>query len=114
MNLAAAEEQLAERENANLLYVAMTRAKQALIVSGVSGAGPQASWHARLRAAAQQLADTGDTQDAVVYGADLEAAEKISVGPQAAAHTTSAPAEALRCPLPTGERRVPATGRGGL
>src|SRR5262245_4119780 len=31
---AAVEEQLAERENLNLLYVAMTRAQQALIVSG--------------------------------------------------------------------------------
>ena len=37
--IAEEEARLAERENLNLLYVAMTRAKQVLIVSGSEGRG---------------------------------------------------------------------------
>ncbi|MBK6743690.1 MAG: UvrD-helicase domain-containing protein [Hydrogenophilales bacterium] len=44
------ERQLAERERLNLLYVAMTRARQALFVSGLETAG-EGSWLVRLRAA---------------------------------------------------------------
>ncbi len=53
-----AEERLQAREEMNLLYVAMTRAKQALVVSGNSrGADREQnkkahSWHDRIRAAA--------------------------------------------------------------
>ena len=43
------ERALAERENLNLLYVAMTRARQALFVSGLDGAGEE-TWLGRLRA----------------------------------------------------------------
>jgi ATP-dependent helicase/nuclease subunit A len=58
-----AEATLAERENWNLLYVAMTRAQQALLVSGVKGRASKAekddapaaeiagSWYVRLAAA---------------------------------------------------------------
>lgn len=57
-----AEAALAERENWNLLYVAMTRAKQGLLVSGVKGRASKAekegaaaeiagSWYVRLAAA---------------------------------------------------------------
>ncbi|WP_019448244.1 exodeoxyribonuclease V subunit beta [Cupriavidus sp. BIS7] len=58
-----AEASLAERENWNLLYVAMTRAQQALLVSGVKGRASKAekddapaaeiagSWYVRLAAA---------------------------------------------------------------
>src|SRR6185295_12295227 len=45
------EEHLAERENLNLLYVAMTRAKQALIVSGSEGKGRAGSWYEKVRVA---------------------------------------------------------------
>ncbi|MBI3903064.1 MAG: UvrD-helicase domain-containing protein [Nitrosomonadales bacterium] len=45
-----AEEEYAKREEMNLLYVAMTRAKQALLVSG-SGEADDASWHGRIAAA---------------------------------------------------------------
>jgi len=60
---------LAERENWNLLYVAMTRAQQGLLVSGVKGRAARAeevgdaeiagSWYVRLQAAgvAQAVAD---------------------------------------------------------
>ncbi|MGO4330907.1 UvrD-helicase domain-containing protein [Cupriavidus sp. 2TAF22] len=58
-----AEAALAERENWNLLYVAMTRARQGLLVSGVKGRASRSaesaqgnreiagSWYARLQAA---------------------------------------------------------------
>jgi ATP-dependent helicase/nuclease subunit A len=45
----AAEEALAEREAMNLLYVAMTRAKQALLVSGNGDAKPE-TWYGRIHA----------------------------------------------------------------
>ena len=48
------EESLAERENWNLLYVAMTRARQALIVSGVAN---------KRDASAAQATDEGDVPD---------------------------------------------------
>ena len=50
------EESLAERENWNLLYVAMTRARQALIVSGVAN---------KRDASAAQATDEGDVPDVV-------------------------------------------------
>ncbi|HEX8979194.1 MAG TPA: UvrD-helicase domain-containing protein [Parasulfuritortus sp.] len=46
------EQALAERENLNLLYVAMTRARQALIVSGLEGA-KDGTWLALLQPALQ-------------------------------------------------------------
>ncbi|MBI4938750.1 MAG: UvrD-helicase domain-containing protein [Nitrosomonadales bacterium] len=49
----AAEEECARREEMNLLYVAMTRAKQALLVSG-SGELAEASWYGRIAAVAGQ------------------------------------------------------------
>ena len=58
--LFAAEERFKEQEDWNLLYVAMTRAKEILIVSGVAGArgaledgAVEGSWYHRLRAAPQ-------------------------------------------------------------
>ncbi|KHK58626.1 ATP-dependent exonuclease [Ralstonia sp. A12] len=48
------EDDLAERENWNLLYVAMTRARQALIVSGVAN---------KRDASAAQATDEGDVPD---------------------------------------------------
>lgn len=47
------EAAIAARENLNLLYVAMTRAKQALLVSGCeTRKGSGSSWHAKLQSAA--------------------------------------------------------------
>jgi ATP-dependent helicase/nuclease subunit A len=50
----ANERQLAEREHLNLLYVAMTRARQALFVSGVADQAERA-WLGRLDAALRDL-----------------------------------------------------------
>jgi len=47
-----ADEKYAQREEMNLLYVAMTRAKQALLVSGC-GELAEGSWYARIAAAVQ-------------------------------------------------------------
>ncbi len=48
----AADEAYAKREEMNLLYVAMTRAKQALLVSG-NGEAVATSWHGRIGQAVQ-------------------------------------------------------------
>jgi ATP-dependent helicase/nuclease subunit A len=53
--LVSRETQLAAREDLNLLYVAMTRAKQALIVSGIDGRGADSSWHAKVAAAVERV-----------------------------------------------------------
>ena len=47
-----ADEAYAQREEMNLLYVAMTRAKQALLVSG-NGEPTEASWYGRIAATVQ-------------------------------------------------------------
>jgi ATP-dependent helicase/nuclease subunit A len=52
------EQALAEREALNLLYVAMTRAKQALFVSGLEEA-KDGTWLARLRPALERAEMTG-------------------------------------------------------
>jgi ATP-dependent helicase/nuclease subunit A len=72
---AAVEEQYAARENLNLLYVAMTRAQQALIVSGSRGARPTpGSWYEKLRKAVCLAAHANDHEDLVVAHGDSLAA----------------------------------------
>ncbi len=60
------EAEHASQENLNLLYVAMTRSRQALLVSGVAGKGGQ-NWHQTIRSA---LAADGKE---LVLGDDLTA-----------------------------------------
>ena len=48
----------AQRENFNLLYVAMTRARQALIVSGSASSVRQDDWHGQILAALTDQPDT--------------------------------------------------------
>ncbi|MDD2774969.1 MAG: UvrD-helicase domain-containing protein [Gallionella sp.] len=52
----ATEEKLAERENLNLLYVAMTRAKQILLVSG-NGKLMENSWYQRVSEAVENVGE---------------------------------------------------------
>jgi ATP-dependent helicase/nuclease subunit A len=60
-----AEAQLERREDLNLLYVAMTRARQALIVSGSESARKsEASWHGKIRHALIGE-DTGEDAGAI-------------------------------------------------
>lgn len=84
-----AEDAYARREEMNLLYVAMTRAKQALIVSG-HGELDEHSWYGRIAAITQETANP-------LIGTAL--AEKTV--PAAPAEV----AEALRRPVPIGERK---------
>ncbi|KXS33803.1 MAG: Exodeoxyribonuclease V [Candidatus Gallionella acididurans] len=88
-----ADEAYARREEMNLLYVAMTRAKQALLVSG-NGEVAETSWYGRIAQVAGQrsnpLLDAG--------GSVVPAPEKLSM-----AVDTS-----LSRPLPTGQH-VPRT-----
>ncbi len=83
------EAQLAARENLNLLYVAMTRAKQALIVSGIEGRGGNGSWHEKIAAA---LASVGAGPTALPLA--KPAREKLD----------RKLAQALSRPLETGQR----------
>jgi ATP-dependent helicase/nuclease subunit A len=90
------EEQLAAREDLNLLYVAMTRAKQALIVSGCEGRGHGESWYRRIAEAVQSAGGSG-----------LRLPQETATGTQATADASAidSPAEgALRRPLGIGER----------
>lgn len=67
------ESQYALRENLNLLYVAMTRAKQALIVSGIDGQRGEHSWHDKIRAAALAVVgESGDDASPVIVGQILQ------------------------------------------
>ena len=68
----AEEEHIAAREDLNLLYVAMTRARQALIVSGSGGRNSPESWHARIRDAAMRVGGAQDADGRVIYGDALE------------------------------------------
>jgi ATP-dependent helicase/nuclease subunit A len=111
---AAVEEQLAARESLNLLYVAMTRAQQALIVSGSQGSRAQpGSWYEKVRRAVclagGVAADAGDMSTTVTHGEDLAAPR--AAGGTAHARAKPAVAEAgpradprLNSPLPTGSR----------
>jgi ATP-dependent helicase/nuclease subunit A len=106
------DEDLQAREELNLLYVAMTRAEQALVVSGCdnSKAG-DASWYLRVARA------LGGEESGAVLGDDLAAFEAPAPATEAA--PTPPPVDSrLTKPLPTGERRAafssPETRRGEL
>ncbi|WP_035383680.1 UvrD-helicase domain-containing protein [Ferriphaselus sp. R-1] len=86
-----AEDKLAEREAMNLLYVAMTRAKQALLVSG-NGKPGEESWYGRIAAVAGQ-------------GANPLLCEALSASPVIRKPEPQVD-EALRQPYPVGSRRA--------
>ncbi|MFN7085967.1 MAG: UvrD-helicase domain-containing protein [Burkholderiales bacterium] len=56
--LLGAEAAIAARENLNLLYVAMTRARQVLIVSGTPGRKAGDSWYGKIERACAAAAET--------------------------------------------------------
>jgi ATP-dependent helicase/nuclease subunit A len=101
--LFAAEVAAAAREELNLLYVAITRARQVFIASGIGGARDSESTpYRRLQAALEKLGGNGSLQ----HGADLpqsSAGEVAAPPPPASASNTPA---VLQQPLPAlGERR---------
>jgi ATP-dependent helicase/nuclease subunit A len=111
---AAVEERLAARENLNLLYVAMTRTQQALIISGSEAVRAQAgSWYEKVRAAVRVAegvaAGADDMSTTVVHGDDLAAprAAGAGTGARAAPDAVVGGPQAdprLSGPLPTGTR----------
>jgi ATP-dependent helicase/nuclease subunit A len=114
------ENRLEEREELNLLYVAMTRAQQAFILSGSETRGRKPGlWYEKVRAAA--LAASGGPDDAAavaVHGDDLAispparggVAHEVLRGGGSPASSQHDPR--LNAPLPTGERRPTPGGRG--
>jgi len=95
------EAALATREDLNLLYVAMTRAKQALIVSGIEGRSHRNSWYEKIHAAV-----AGDAPQTLCIGASLARADY----PQSRMPASDTPEHSdvdarLNHPLPTGTRR---------
>ncbi len=94
MKYFVADENYRQREEMNLLYVAMTRARQALLISG-SGELEENSWYARIAAVAQPqhnpLANVtaAPASDPVVVQADIDAAlqRPIPTGQHAARST---------------------------
>ncbi|MBY0268519.1 MAG: UvrD-helicase domain-containing protein [Burkholderiales bacterium] len=108
------EAALAAREDLNLLYVAMTRARQALIVSGVDGRGRNgSSWYARIRTAVCAAAGVADDDPAAVAAHGAMAGEGGAVPAAATPATAIAAVDArLTQPLPTGRRISEPAGEG--
>jgi ATP-dependent helicase/nuclease subunit A len=92
-----AEENYARREEMNLLYVAMTRAKQALLVSGNGELAPT-SWYGRIAAAAQPR------DNPLLFAAPAPEQRDISQSAQPLAESA-----ALQRPLPTGKHAAQKT-----
>ena len=110
--LAEAAAVLTEREDSNLLYVAMTRAKQALFVSGVYSSRVDESWYSRIRAAAASIAGQRPAGDAIVIGVDLTAPGEAAAPASVEAPVTVQTPGPLNLPLATGIRREAVTGDG--
>ncbi len=89
-----ADEAYARREEMNLLYVAMTRARQALLVSG-NGEPVETSWYGRIA----QVVGRGSNPLLAAVGSSAPAQEKPSAEVDAA----------LLRPLPTGQQAARTT-----
>jgi ATP-dependent helicase/nuclease subunit A len=108
------EARFAERENLNLLYVAMTRAQQVLIVSGSEGRGQEGSWYDKVRAAVLAASGATEAGGTVSFGDNLAGA-KSAASEKGAKKETNGGRRAdprLNAPLPTGGRGEALTGRG--
>lgn len=102
--LFAEEERLAEREELNLLYVAITRAKQVFVASGSGALKSDTTPYARLsRALASLGAVPAEGEDLCAYGEDLPLASAGASTLSAAAVPVSSTEFPAR--LPMGQRR---------
>jgi ATP-dependent helicase/nuclease subunit A len=102
-----ADETYARREEMNLLYVAMTRAKQALLISG-NGKLAEESWYGRIAATLQPginplLAEGGFVGLASVRHVELKPDLRPNPGIQQD-ESTETELFALQHPFPTGQR----------
>jgi ATP-dependent helicase/nuclease subunit A len=111
--LFSAEAELEAREDLNLLYVAMTRARHALIVSGVESArtGGRESWHGKIRRAV--AGDEVGTETAAIGEAPV-AAPPSGVPTEAVSGPILPVGPALSTPVGkrVGERKTPARRHG--
>lgn len=114
-SLAETQAELARREELNLLYVAMTRAQQALLVSGCEGRGRKGSWYDKVRAAVRRASEAAAGEDdlavSAAFGDDFTpGAPPIPVYASQAGACASPADPRLLLPLPTGTHRdAPAT-----
>ncbi|MGH8616983.1 MAG: UvrD-helicase domain-containing protein [Burkholderiales bacterium] len=107
IDIAEAEALRAARENLNLLYVAMTRAQQVLVVSGCAptrGNVPADSWYARVQAALAPAAETGAALPLMLTP------PLATVVPQTVLPASVSPA--LSRPRKTGSRHAAMAGQG--
>ena len=108
------EAALGAREDLNLLYVAMTRAKQGLIVSGIDGRGAPDSWYEKI-CAAVDVANGGVPRpaDAVTHFGTPPVLEKEELKKFEAPPSARPGQDArLNAPLPAGARVPAVTTRG--
>ena len=105
------EARYAEREELNLLYVAMTRARQGLFVSGCEARGTAGSWYGRVRSAVLAASGCVDRADAALCHGD-----ELDVGgaqPEPSTSLAAAAPDAANEPLqPVGRRRDPVASPG--
>ncbi len=95
--LFAQDASLAERENLNLLYVALTRAKQVLIISGIGTVDDGESWYRKLAAAVS--ASGNQASDPVLDVPSASTAPAAALSPQAENASTS-----VQLPMNIGRR----------
>lgn len=109
------EAEIAAREDLNLLYVAITRAKQALIVSGSQRNGETETWYTHIRRAVLALTQTrqDDNDDAgtLVYGGTLSSSVQRTKDMPAVTPAVT-PEPRMTHPMPTGRRIVTPAGAG--
>ena len=89
---------LAEREDLNLLYVAVTRAKQVLIASGIETADGGASWYQRLSEAIAACGDQAPVQEVETQDASAALADPHAL-------RTDRGGVSLQMPMDIGTRR---------
>ncbi len=99
-DLFAVEAEIAARENLNLLYVAMTRAKQALIVSGTPNRKAEDTWYRKIEQACAAAADAVAARPALPVTGKSQAATVAT-----AAERGPDKSGALNQPLAIGERK---------
>lgn len=103
------EQTHAAREDLNLLYVAMTRARQALIIGGIGDETATDTWYARIRVALEGLGAVAAEDQALRWGelsvSSIADQTQPDAGESALPATTLPPA--LPAIIAVGERKVP-------
>ncbi len=112
--IAENERACAEREELNLLYVAMTRAQQAFILSGSEIRNRKPSpWYEKVRAATLAASGAAEGAGAAVHGQDLSGGPATGAREARPEAAPAAPVDPrLNAPVPTGARSAQPAGRG--